>query len=106
VLTLDYDPQSKIVKGVSFGFLTVEDARSYGQRLAQLTRQVRDENGFVRLYLDSRESAIQPKEVMAAFAEQPSVIKDSRDRVAVVVSSSRSKLTLANGLPNSTGRAR
>ncbi|WP_143011840.1 STAS/SEC14 domain-containing protein [Sphingomonas sp. YR710] len=94
MLTLEYDAELKIIKGVSAGFLTVEDVEDYAQKLARLTCQARESDGVVRLCLDSRESLIQSQEVMAAFACLPSMISSPSDRVAVVVSSSLAKLQM------------
>lgn len=105
MLTLEYDAELKIIRGVSTGFLTVENVQEYAQKLALFASQARNSDGIVRLCMDSRETLVQSQEVIAAFACLPSIISGPDDRIAVVVGSNLVKLQMKRNFISERERA-
>ena len=87
MFTFSYDEATGILHCVSKGFLTIEDARSYGAALARQTEVARRRSGRLRYLLNGGEGMVQAPDVVAEFSKLGSPIRDPNDRMAVIFSS-------------------
>ncbi|MDO7842084.1 hypothetical protein [Sphingomonas immobilis] len=105
MLELTLDPVAKILKLETTGYLTVEDVRRYRYELLHMASQARERFGRVRMYVDSTDGRVQPANVIAEFADLPSIIQGPDDRMAVAVGSALSLLQVKRSVKSDQERA-
>lgn len=92
MFTVTYEEQNGLVRCTCSGFLTIEDVRAYHAESLKAIARARSAFGHVKMIVQSVDSQVQSPEVMKEVEATMWPMTDPHDRLAVIVSSSLSKM--------------
>lgn len=104
MITARYDEESDLVRVRSEGFLTTADVQRYGMELRDAIQRARYRTGCGKV-LVATSDVVQSADVMEAFVKLQPLIDPNSDRLAVMVSSSLSKMQVRRSLVSANQQA-